>query len=326
MTDDRMLRFAAEIAALRKEVRGLSVGPQLAYSAIEDGAVREFDIDGQLVQQVGAQFDGTHMAASLVGPVPPAPATPVLEVRAGGLAVIWNGLFVDDAIVPMDFARVEIHASLTPDFDPSFADTIRGTFETPRGGEYVITLPATSVFYVKLVARSLTGKRSAPSGQASGQPGLVGVDSLSPDVVSAMRPIQKREGVGKSTTSGTYTPTAVTVDDAGLVFVAPPSGTVDIRITALMRSQVANAYCKVDYQIRTGNAVGAGALVYSGDTAVSTCLMATTSVNFHREAGLSIHTGLTPGDTYNVYPVMASHDSASLVSVAGTRLIIAPTL
>lgn len=144
--------------------------------------------------------------------------------------------------------------------------------------------------------------------------------------VSSMTPLQQREGTGKSTTTSTYTPTAVTVANCGLSFVAPPSGTINIQLSALLRSQVAGKYVRVDYQIREGATIGAGNVIYSGDTGVSTCLIATVSVDFHRGAGVGLHAGLTPGQTYNIFPVMASHDGVSNVSVAGTRLVVTPCL
>lgn len=144
--------------------------------------------------------------------------------------------------------------------------------------------------------------------------------------VSSMTPLQQREGTGKTTTTSTYTPTAATVANCGLSFVAPPSGTINIQLSALLRSQVAGKYVRVDYQIREGATIGAGNVVYSGDTGVSTCMIATVSVDFHRGAGVGLHTGLTPGQTYNIFPVMASHDGVSNVSVAGTRLVVTPCL
>lgn len=150
-------RLAARIVGLERSVQTLSIAPRLAYSSIEDGAVNGYDREGNLQIVVGKQWDGSQMASSVGGPVPPDPAGLTVVPVVGGLLVRWDGIFYQDAVVPMDFSRCEIHVSTVPGFTPQFATTLKGTFETPRGGEVFIALPY-AVHEVTLVARALSGK------------------------------------------------------------------------------------------------------------------------------------------------------------------------
>lgn len=165
-------RLARELAVLKGQVKGLSRTPQLAYSSIENGSVDEYDGDGTLVSVIGKQYDGTHGAVVVSGPVPPAPNAPLVT---GGLSlnIGWDGTFVNDAGIqditipaPMDFTRVELHASQTSGFSADTADTLIDTIESPRGGTRPAMLDE-GTWYAVLVARSASGKRSAQSAEAS---------------------------------------------------------------------------------------------------------------------------------------------------------------
>ncbi|MBP3044895.1 hypothetical protein KKR91_01105 [Arthrobacter jiangjiafuii] len=132
----------------------------------------EYDGDGNLVSVIGKQYDGTHGAVVVSGPVPPVPNAPLVT---GGLSlnIGWDGTFVNDAGVqditipaPMDFTRVELHASRTSGFSADTADTLIDTIESPRGGTRPAMLDE-GTWYAVLVARSASGKRSAQSAEAS---------------------------------------------------------------------------------------------------------------------------------------------------------------
>jgi hypothetical protein len=176
--------LADELNRLDQRVRNLAK-PQLAHSAIEGGAIEGYDpITGNLTSIIGEQFDGSHGAYPVTGPVPAAPAAFLVIPGLESLTVRWDGVFgnvygdPDITITPtMDHARVEIHVSEDPAFEPITADTLKGTIESPRGGELVIQpLEAKTAdgqprtYYVRLVTRTLAGKSSPPSPVASGTP------------------------------------------------------------------------------------------------------------------------------------------------------------
>lgn len=175
-------RLAVRIARLEKELRAVSTAPQLAFSSIEDGAVAEYDQDGTLVQLIGTQYDGTHAAVSLSGPVPPTPSDPTVVPGVNALTVRWDGLFADPAVVsPMDFSRVEVHVSDVQGFDYTTADYLRGTIESPRGGELVVgPLTPGTTYYARLVVRTLSGKSSDASNEISGVPQAVTAEPPAP--------------------------------------------------------------------------------------------------------------------------------------------------
>ena len=159
---------------LERRVDGLATGPQLGYSTIEDGKIEERDAEGNLVSIIGKQYDGTHGAVVVSGPVPPRPSAPLTTGGNALLSYGWDGNFADadtgetDITIPapMDFGRVEAHASKLQGFSADSTGTLLDTLESPRGGSRTVMLePGT--WFVKLVTRSLSGKRSAESLEVS---------------------------------------------------------------------------------------------------------------------------------------------------------------
>ena len=159
-------RFLRRLARIERELRHVSTQPQLGDSSVEGGAILFNTEEGDPAMQVGYQFDGTNAPTVLTGPPPPQPTAPAATPVLNGAVVNWDGLFVDDALVPMDFARVEVHASDDPDDLAETADTLVGTYETPRGGNMVVPV-GSGTQYVRLVARSLSGARSTASDAVS---------------------------------------------------------------------------------------------------------------------------------------------------------------
>lgn len=99
-----------------------------------------------------------------------------------------------------------------------------------------------------------------------------------------------------TTTSGTYTATLTGGTACGVSFVAPTSGAVLILNTArINNSGVSTAYMSV--RIGTGSSIGAGTVVQAASDDIAASVVNTNAiVSTHSY----IHTGLTPGDTYNV--------------------------
>jgi len=168
--------LAALVHELRQRVRKLERSNQISRGSVLDQPLDVYDSDENLAMQVGEQWDGAVIAVPLRGPEPPIPTPPVCTPGLRAVTVHWDGLWepyydedgvsiIDDQVVaPMDFARVEIHASTDPDFTAEFASTLVGTFETPRGGDQIVAIPTTGEDYtIKLVCRNLSGGRSDPS-------------------------------------------------------------------------------------------------------------------------------------------------------------------
>ena len=160
MTDTAIRELAARLAALENFVG--KRGSQLAYSALEDGAIREFDLEGSQTAQYGKQYDGTSVAASLKGPPPPQPTAPTVQAVAGGFLVGWDGLYADGPTVvsPMDWLRTDVVYG-APGFNP-IATPPTMAIVSPRGGlAFVAADPGN--YEVALVARSQSGTASLPS-------------------------------------------------------------------------------------------------------------------------------------------------------------------
>lgn len=171
MTSTSAAALAGRIARLERASRDRSA--QLAYSAIEDGAITSLDMYDTATGSYGRQFDGSDMAMSLRGVTPLTPAGHSVAANPAQVKIRWAGLWVESAVLPSDFARVEVHASAVPGFAADTAATLRATFETPRGGEVDITLPPGSPYYFRLVARNLAGGRGPASAEISATPGAV---------------------------------------------------------------------------------------------------------------------------------------------------------
>ena len=170
-------RLAKQIVAIDRRLTNLAATPSLGHSSIEDGAIDAYDDAGQLVMSVGTQFDGTHAAVSVSGPPPPTPTKPTILAGPLSLTVQWDGLFLDPdgavdplSFAPSDFSRVEVHVSTEPGFIPETSLTLRGTIETPRGADVVISPMQIQPYYIRLVARTLSGNLSDPSPEATGTP------------------------------------------------------------------------------------------------------------------------------------------------------------
>lgn len=160
----------------KKQISNLSK-PQLAFSSIEDGAIPEYDTDGNLKSIVGKQFDGGHGVLVTSDPEPGRPTSPIVEQGPLSLTARWDGLWLDaqgnpDETIPTPtyHSRVEVHASLDPGFAPVSMDTFRGSIESPRGGEIVISPLSGGPWYIKLVARSLSGNAGPESPATAGTP------------------------------------------------------------------------------------------------------------------------------------------------------------
>ena len=152
-----MTDIGAELARLRKDVDILKRASRLSSASLDDTALEVRDDTGSLRGILGQQGDGTTAVNIVNGGPPPAPATPTAAPALGGVSVGWDGAFADGAIIPLDWARVEVHASPDAAFTPT-ADTLKATIETAQGG--IIYVPTAAPLYVQLLARNTSGAAS----------------------------------------------------------------------------------------------------------------------------------------------------------------------
>ncbi|MGW7398131.1 hypothetical protein ACWGH7_16720 [Streptomyces cyaneofuscatus] len=151
-----------KIAAMEKQIAELQHAARLSSASLDDTALLVRDGTGSLRAVVGQQGDGTTAVNVVNGAPPPAPATPTAAPALGGVSAGWDGLFADGAIIPLDWARVEVHASPDTGFTPT-TDTLVATIETAQGG--IVYIPSTVPLYVRLQARNTSGAPSDPTAQ-----------------------------------------------------------------------------------------------------------------------------------------------------------------
>lgn len=167
-----MRKLAAAIIKIQEQLRNSTTTIQLNNSSIEDGVLEIKNSAGETVMEIGQQWDGSLGATPLTGPEPPTPTTPIADPTPGGVTIRWDGEFFD-ALAMADFSRVEVHVSTDPMLTGEFASTLRGTIETPRGGEvHLKGLDSSTDYYVVFICRSTSGKRGPMSAIASFRPGI----------------------------------------------------------------------------------------------------------------------------------------------------------
>jgi len=279
-------QLAAQLVRMERELRAIATTPALAYSSIEGGGSIDSNAgDGHTMAQFGGQFDGSYMAASLVGPTPPTPSAPIVTPTAGGLIVRWDGLFTDADFAPMDFSRIEIHVSTDPDFVPDTATTLVATIETPRGAEPFIA-QAVGTYYVAFVARSLSGK----AGLKSATVGPTTSSAASQSVFASLSNFTL-------TTKSTFT----VLDVIKTVTITVPAGFTAANISVISRVFAYN-------NNGSGGANTLGADYFAGQTCIAGIEDDALSmiVLGQGSSGISISplaatlTGLTPGSTFTI--------------------------
>lgn len=147
---------------LEQRLARIENSPRLSHAAIDNTSVEVRDSSGGLRGLLGVQADGTTAVNIVNGPPPPQPSDPIVTSVLGGVTASWDGTFTDGATLPLDWQRLEVHASVTDGFTPT-PETLQATIETPQGSTVVIVTD--DPVYVCLLARSTSGTASTPSGQ-----------------------------------------------------------------------------------------------------------------------------------------------------------------
>lgn len=157
-----MTDLGRKITQIENRLGRVERASRLASASLDDTHLEVRDATGSLRAMVGQQADGTTAVTVVNGGAPPVPSTPAVAPALGGIAVTWDGTFAGGAVMPLDWARVEVHADPASGFTPS-ASTLQATIETPQGA--TVYLPATAPLYVRLAARNTSGTASDPTVQ-----------------------------------------------------------------------------------------------------------------------------------------------------------------
>ncbi|MER6092460.1 hypothetical protein [Streptomyces bluensis] len=175
-----------ELVALRQRLARMEKGQRYAHGgSIENSALEVRDDTGSLRAIVGQQGDGTTAVNIVNGPPPPQPTAPSVASVLGGITVSWDGTFANGAVIPLDWSRVEVHASIVAGFTPTAA-TLATTIETAQGATVVVSCD-TDV-YVRLVARNTSGTASIPSTQVGPNgPTPVVADDIQDGIVTTLK-------------------------------------------------------------------------------------------------------------------------------------------
>ncbi|MEU6016961.1 hypothetical protein ABZ826_23800 [Streptomyces sp. NPDC047515] len=212
-----MTDIGAIVAKLQRDVAALQRESRLSSASLDNTALEVRDDSGSLRGIVGQQGDGTTAALIVNGPPPPQPSAPIVASVLGGVTVSWDGQFDGGARMPLDWARMEVHASPLAAYEPSQA-TLQATIETAQGA--TVVLPCVNPVYVRLRARSTSGTPSAASvivGPFGPTPvvatdildGIVTTVKLADDAVTAAKVATGAIGTTKITDNAITTPKIV---------------------------------------------------------------------------------------------------------------------
>lgn len=175
--------MAARITMLERNQRS---GYNSQNTSIDGGSLTINDSTGAPAIVVGLQSDGTFAVKQVGTVVPPlAPSTPVVLGGIGGVIVSWDGLMSDGTTPLLDFAAVQVHVSVTANFNPS-SGTLTG--QMIGAGLFGIGgLTAGTTYYVALVALNGAGQAGAPSAQASSSPAAIPAGVIPPGSIGALQ-------------------------------------------------------------------------------------------------------------------------------------------
>jgi hypothetical protein len=137
------------------------------------------------------------------------------------------------------------------------------------------------------------------------------------------------EGPGGAGT--TYVPGSTPV---GLVFTAPDSGSVWVKVSARFKQTTATNLGWVSYSIRSGSTIGSGTVFFAADDEFALIAGAGVVSSGPAHSGstrIKLHTGLTPGLQYNVRiefksTAEASNTSGGAVIILAREISVDPVL
>ncbi|MFC8008649.1 phage tail protein [Streptomyces cinereoruber] len=180
-----MINLGAEIQSIKNRLAAIERSSRLGSAAVDGTAVEVRDETGSLRALVGQQGDGTTAVNVVNGPVPATPTAPLVASVIGGVAAQWDGALEGDVVVPLDFARVEVHASASSGFTPT-PSTLVGTIETAQGA--IVVIPTTTPLYVRLVTRTTSGTASAPSAENGPiAPAMIVADDVADGIITGSK-------------------------------------------------------------------------------------------------------------------------------------------
>ncbi|MFE3644875.1 hypothetical protein ACFXOM_28515 [Streptomyces sp. NPDC059169] len=179
LDDQRDARRVAEVFAdYDRRLSALERSTQASHTSIEGAALDIYDADGTHKGSVGVQPDGTVAVVPVNAAPPPTPTAPTIEPVLAGLVVTWDGQWDDSYSTPADFARIQVHLGLVPDYTPD-ASTLAATISNTAGGTVTVATATYATAYVRLVAVNSAGVTGGSSAAAAGTPKQVDGPDLS---------------------------------------------------------------------------------------------------------------------------------------------------
>lgn len=131
---------------------------------------------------------------------------------------------------------------------------------------------------------------------------LLDADTLNNAANAGTSSVQQLEPDFGSTTSTSFTASLTSGTNPAVVFVAPPSGRVDIGWSCSMYNSTSGQFVNCSFEVRTGSSIGAGSVV----EAASVYHQVGGKINFDMQVGDTyMLSGLTPGSTYHARQMYA---------------------
>lgn len=152
----------SRLAMLERNQRVNNIG----NATIENGTLLINDGDGNQVQALGLQPDGTYAHVVSVSTAPLAPSAPSVTPGPLGLLVAWDGTMSDGSTPLSDFSYIQVHLATSLNFTPSSA-TMVGTLHE-AGSTLLTGLSFGVTYFCALVAINTSDNIGPASAEVSG--------------------------------------------------------------------------------------------------------------------------------------------------------------
>lgn len=143
--------------------------------------------------------------------------------------------------------------------------------------------------------------------------------------INNLAPVIASSATSVTNTTTTFDPGATPL---GVTFVAPPSGAVFITLSAYISQGISNKAAIVSYSLKAGGTIGSGTVIAAAGTNRSLVTRGNVETGFPvllQGSRRFLHTGLTPGSTYNAR-VELQTETGGNCTTSYRELLVEPSL
>jgi hypothetical protein len=143
---------------------------------------------------------------------------------------------------------------------------------------------------------------------------------------ASAQPVEATGSTANGTTnSASFVNTLASTGTHGVVFIAPPSGKIQVLARCVAGSPNAGSYSYMDYEIRQGSSIASGTLIRSSNSNTAAVHQSPTANAQSTLHASYLFSGLTPGAVYNAYlTYLSTHTTAPGSSFNRRQIAVYP--